>query len=285
MKYMPISYPEILNFKTVDVAFSWTDRDSMLYALGTGMGEDPLHERELAFVYERNLKVLPTFATIVARAADPGPLPINSLLVLDGGRDLWIHRPLDGSASVVMDGRIMSAVDKGASKGAIITREVVIRDASTRAKIATLRSNLFARGDGGFGGPTDDGKETPVKPDRQPDRTVDIVTRPNQALLYRLSGDRNPLHSDPAVATKAGFDRPILHGLCTYAICCRAILESYADFDCTAIERLAARFAAPAFPGETISVDIWSSGRDLAFEARVKSRGATIVKYGQAVLR
>jgi acyl dehydratase len=282
---MPISYPEILNFKNAGVNFSWTDRDSMLYALGTGMGEDPLHERELAFVYERNLKVLPTFATIVARAADPGPLPINHLLVLDGGRDLTIHKRLDGAASVVMDGRIIGAVDKGPGKGAIITREVVIRDALTREKIATLQSNLFARGDGGFGGPTHDGKEIPVRPDREPDRTVDITTRPNQALLYRLSGDRNPLHSDPAVALKAGFDRPILHGLCTYAICCRAILESYADFDSTAIERFAARFAAPAYPGETISVDIWSSGRDLAFEARVKVRRATVVKYGQAKLR
>ena len=282
---MPIRYPEILDFKTTDVAFSWTDRDSMLYAMGTGMGEDPLHERELAFVYERGLKVLPTFATIVARAADPGPLPVNRLLVLDGGRDLWIHRPLDGSASVVMDGRIIEAVDKGPGKGAIIKREVVIRDASTRQKIATLHSNLFARGDGGFGGPADDGNPPPAGRHGEPDRTIDIVTRPNQALLYRLSGDRNPLHSDPAVAIQAGFDRPILHGLCTYGICCRAILESYADFDSAAIQRFAARFAAPTFPGETISVDIWANGCDLTFEARVKKRGVTIVKYGKAALR
>jgi len=282
---VPIRYPEILDLKTANVALSWTDRDAMLYALGSGMGEDPLHERELAFVYERNLKVLPTFATIVARAAEPRPLPVNNSLVLDGGRDLTIHRPLHGSANVVMDGRIVGAVDKGSGKGAIITREVVIRDALTRDKIATLKSNVFARGDGGFGGPADQGREVPDKPDREPDRTVDIVTRPNQALLYRLSGDRNPLHSDPEVAIKAGFARPILHGLCTYAICCRAVLESYADFDSTAIERFVARFAAPVFPGETISVDMWSSGRELAFEARAKNRGVMVVKYGRAVLR
>ena len=184
-----------------------------------------------------------------------------------------------------MDGRIVSAVDKGADKGAIITREVVIRDALTRGKIATLRSTLFARGDGGFGGGSVQEREVPVKPDRKPDRTVDIVTRPNQALLYRLSGDRNPLHSDPEVAIKAGFTRPILHGLCTYAICCRAVLESYADFDSTAIERFAARFAAPVFPGETISVDIWASGREVAFEARAKNRGVVVVRSGRAVLR
>src|SRR6202034_3722768 len=124
---MPIAYPEILDFRTQDVIGSWTDRDTMLYALGTGMGEDPLHERELAFVYERDLKVLPTFATIVARAADPGPPPVHRLLVLDGGRDLTIHEPLQASATVVMDGRITSVVDKGPRKGAIITREVVIR--------------------------------------------------------------------------------------------------------------------------------------------------------------
>jgi acyl dehydratase len=282
---MAIPYPEILHYKTTDVAYSWTDRDAILYAMGIGMGEDPLYHPELAYVYERDLKVLPTFATIIARAADPGPLPVNRLLVVDGGRDLTIHTPLAGSASVVMDGRITDVVDKGERKGAIITREVVIRDAATRAEIATLRSSLFARGDGGFGGPQGSGSDVPHRPNRDPDRTVDIVTRPNQALLYRLSGDRNPLHSDPIVASNAGFARPILHGLCTYGICCRAILESYGEFDPSALARLAARFAAPAFPGETIAVDFWVNGRRLDFEARVKERGATIVKFGRAELR
>jgi acyl dehydratase len=282
---MAIPYPEILHYKTADVAYSWTDRDAILYAMGIGMGEDPLFDPELGYVYERDLKVLPTFATIIARAADPGPLPVNRLLVLDGGRDLTIHTPLSGSASVVMDGRIMGVVDKGESKGAIITREVVIRDASTRVEIATLRSNMFARGDGGFGGPQGGGSEADKRPSRAPDRTVEIATRRNQALLYRLSGDRNPLHSDPVVASKAGFARPILHGLCTYGICCRAILESYGEFEPSALARIAARFAAPAFPGETIAVDFWANGRQLDFEARVKERGATIVKFGKAELR
>jgi acyl dehydratase len=282
---MAIPYPEILDCKTTDVAYSWTDRDAILYAMGIGMGEDPLFDPELAYVYERDLKVLPTFATIIARAADPGPLPVNRLLMLDGGRDLTINRPLFGSASVVMEGRITDVVDKGESKGAIITREVVIRDASTRAEIATLRSNMFARGDGGFGGPQGDGKEVAEKPSRDPDLTVEIATRPNQALLYRLSADRNPLHSDPVVASKAGFPRPILHGLCTYGICCRAILETYGEFEPSALARIAARFAAPAFPGETIAVDFWVNRRHLDFEARVKERGVTIVKFGKAELR
>jgi acyl dehydratase len=113
---------------------------------------------------------------------------------------------------------------------------------------------------------------------------VDIATRPNQALIYRLSGDRNPLHSDPDFAAKAGFERPILHGLCTYGICCRAVLQSYADFDPAAIRRFAARFSSPTFPGDTLSVAFWRMGDELFFEARVNERGVTVIKNGRALL-
>jgi len=281
---MTIRYPEILGLRSESIGFSWTDREAMLYALGVGMGEDPLDEKQLAFVYERNLQVLPTFASVIVREAAPGPLDINAALVLDGERDLMIHKPLASSASVVMNGRITGVSDKGPGKGAIITREVVIMDACNREKIATMVSSIFARGDGGFGGPPESKTDKPGIPARAPDLTVNISTRPDQALIYRLSGDRNPLHCDPAFAVRAGFQRPILHGLCTYGICCRAILQTYADFDPTAIKRFAARFSSPCYPGDVVSVDIWKSDSELSFQARVEKRGVTVIKNGRALL-
>jgi len=281
---MAISYPEILELRSSAVPFTWDDRDAMLYALGTGMGYDPLDLRELEFVYEKNLKVLPTFATIVARPGDPGPVPLNRALVLDGGRRLTMHGSLSGTGNVLLHGRIVSAVDKGIGKGAILTREVVIRDAVTNEKLATLVTDVLARGDGGFGGPPPHVSASARLPSRTPDRIVDIATMPSQALLYRLSGDRNPLHIDPAIAARAGFDRPILHGLCTYGICCRALMRSYADYDPAAIREFAVRFSAPCYPGEMISVHWWDQGDHLAFEARVEERGVVVVKDGIARL-
>lgn len=256
----------------------------MLYALGTGMGADPLDMNELPFVYENGLKVMPTFATIIARPGDPGPLPLTRALVLDGGRALLLHAPLPSSGDVLMDGRVLNVIDKGEGKGAIVTREVTIRDAANGQPLATLVTDVFARGDGGFGGPSQSPPAQPLRPDRAPDRTVRIATRPDQALLYRLSGDRNPLHSDPATAAKAGYDRPILHGLCTYGICCRALLQSYADYDAAAIRQFAVRFSKPCFPGETIAVHWWEEGTQLFFEAEVEARGVHIVKNGCARL-
>jgi len=280
---MAIQYPEILDLKTTGVDHSWTDHEVMLYALGIGMGRDPLDEKELPFVYERNLRVMPTFLTVVAREGVPRP-NINNALVLDGEREIVIHRPLETSADVIMDGRIVGVADKGPGKGAIVTREVVIKKGPTGEKIATMISSIFARGDGGFGGPSESPKPKVIRPEGPPDRTVDFATRRDQALLYRLSGDRNPLHCDPQFAAKAGFDRPILHGLCTYGLCCRAILQTYADYDPTAIRRFAARFSAPCFPGEIVSVDLWKRGSTLFFEARVASQNRTVIRNGQAHL-
>lgn len=280
---MPISYPEILDLKTERVPFAWTDREPMLYALGIGMGRDPMDEDELRFVTEKDPKIVPTFATIIAKEGLPNPTELNRTLVLDGERELIFHSNLGDVTSVLMEGRIVSVADKG-EKGAIIEREVMMRNTVTGDPVCTMRSLLFARGDGGFGGPAETRGAPPPRPDRAPDRTETFATRPDQALLYRLSGDRNPLHSDPAFASRAGFDRPILHGLCTFGISCRAVLQTYADWDPTAIRRFSARFSAPCVPGETLSVDLWEVGRILHFEARVASRGTVIVKNGIAEL-
>jgi acyl dehydratase len=285
---MPIKYPEIMSLKREGDPYSWTDREVMLYAYGIGMGADPMDERELLFVneasfHQRALKVVPTFASVAAWGAGPGDLGINRLLVVDGERDITFHKQLPVSAKITADSRVLAVYDKGKDKGAVITRETVLKD-ETGAKLATLVSSSFARGDGGFGGPNEGQPPPHAIPQRAPDRSVDITTRPDQALIYRLCGDRNPLHSDPEFAKQAGFPRPILHGMCTYGLTCRAVLQTYADYDVTVFRQHVARFSAPVFPGETVSVDLWKDGNTISFEARVKARGVTVIKNGKTVL-
>ena len=282
---MPISYPAILDLKTEGQSFSWRDRETMLYALGIGMGSDPLNMDELPFVYENSLKAVPTLATVVAWGAGPmGKTGINYLMVVHGEQSVTFHKPMPTEAEIIADSRIAGAYDKGPGKGAVIYTETVIKDAKSGEPIATLLGSTFARGDGGFGGPSDGAPAPHEVPSRAPDRSIDIPTRPDQALIYRLSGDRNPLHSDPAIATAAGFPRPILHGLCTYGITCRAVLQTYADYDPAMIKSHAVRFSSPVYPGETITVDMWKDGDTISFEARIKERGVTVIKNGKTVL-
>jgi acyl dehydratase len=285
---MAIDYPAILSMKREGEPYAYTDREVMLYAVGIGMGADPMDERELGFVNEaafhsRPLKVVPTFASVAAWGAGPGDLGINRLLLVDGERDITFHRPLPVAAKITADSRVVAAYDKGKDKGAVIIRETVLKDEGGE-RLATLVGAAFARGDGGFGGPSE-GQPPPHKvPSRAPDRSVDIATRPDQALTYRLCGDRNPLHSDPEFARQAGFPRPILHGMCTYGLTCRAVLQTYADYDPAAFRRHAVRFSSPVFPGETVTVDLWKDGDIVSFEARVKTRDVTVIKNGMTVL-
>ncbi|MEY9104670.1 acyl dehydratase [Bradyrhizobium yuanmingense] len=260
----------------------------MLYALGVGMGSDPLKEEELQFVNEafatsKPLKVIPTFASVCVWGARPGVIDLNRVMVVDGERDLTFHKPMPVAANVTADARVRGIYDKGKEKGAIIQNEVVVRDGGGD-KLVTILSSTFARGDGGFGGPSEGMPEPHQVPRRAPDRSLDIPTRPDQALIYRLSGDRNPLHSDPEFACRAGFPRPILHGMCTYGLTCRAVLQSYADYDPSAFRRHRARFSAPVFPGEVITVNLWKDGNSISFEACVRERRVTVVKNGQTVL-
>lgn len=285
---MPINYDEVMALKNIGQRYAWTDREVMLYALGIGMGADPLDDRELVFVNEgyytpRPLKVVPTFASVAAWGASPGHIDINRVMVVDGERDITFHRPLPVAAAITADSSVLGVFDKGKDKGAVILRQTVLRDDKGEA-LATIVASAFARGDGGFGGPSEGQPEPHPTPKRPPDLTVDIPTRPDQALLYRLCGDRNPLHSDPEFARRAGFDRPILHGMCTYGLSCRAVLQTYADYDPLAFRQHVTRFSAPVFPGETVSFDLWKDGNVISIEGRVKARGVTVIKNGKTVL-
>ena len=285
---MPINYDEVMALKNIGQKYSWTDREVMLYAYGIGMGADPMDQNELSFVNEgyytpRELKVGPTYPSVAAWGASAGHIDVNRVMVVDGERDITFHKPLPVKANITADSSILGVFDKGKDKGAVILRETVLRDEQGDA-LATLVASQFARGDGGFGGPSEGQPEPHPIPKRAPDMTVDISTRPDQALIYRLCGDRNPLHSDPEFAKKAGFDRPILHGMCTYGLSCRAVLQTYADYDPLAFRQHAVRFSAPVFPGETVSFDLWKDGNVISIEGRVKSRGVTVIRNGKTVL-
>jgi len=280
---MPIAYPDILELKSEGQSFSWTAKDAIIYALGVGMGADPMDEAELAFVYEKDLKAVPTLAGVVAWGAGAGAPGINYLMVVDGERKIEFHKPMTVQGQVTAKSRIVGAWDKGAGKGAVIVSETLLSNEAGEA-VLTITGSMFARGDGGFGGPSEGQPEPHEVPKRAPDQSVDIPTRPDQALIYRLSGDRNPLHCDPAVAKAAGFPRPILHGMCTYGITCRAVLQTYAGYDPTRFKSHQARFSAPVFPGETITVDLWKDGDVVSFEARIKDRGVTVIKNGKTAL-
>ncbi|MBW4332320.1 MaoC family dehydratase N-terminal domain-containing protein [Stakelama sp. CBK3Z-3] len=286
---MAIDYDAAMALENLGQPFSWSDREVMLYALGVGMGENPLDLDELAFVNEgyldpRELKVLPTFATVAAWTASPGHIDLQRHLTVDGERMIEFHAPLPASADVLADSFVASIFDKGEDKGAVITRRTLLRALDGRL-LTTIAASQFARGDGGFGGPSGTPNPHHPMPDRSPDHVITLKTRPGQALLYRLSGDRNPLHSDPAFARRAGFDRPIMHGMCTFGMACRAILRTYADFDPLAFVRMGVRFSAPVFPGESISFALWKDGDVVSFEAQVEARAVTVVRQGLAVLR
>ena len=285
---MPIDYEKVMAMKSLGQRYSYCNRGVMLYAYAVGMGADPMDERELGFVNEasatpRALKVVPTFASVAAWGAWPGEMNLNRALLVDGECDITFHKPLPAEAHIFADANVIGVYDKGKDKGAVISFQTVLKT-SEEEPLATLVSTSFARGDGGFGGPSGAQPWPHQVPSRSPDRTIEILTRPDQALIYRLCGDRNPLHSDPEFARRAGFSRPILHGLCTYGITCRGILQTYADYDPTAFRRHAARFSSPVYPGEAIVLDMWKDGNIISFEAKAKARNITVIKNGLTVL-
>ena len=281
-----IGYNDLLKLRSPDGIFKWSDREAILYALAIGMASDPTDRDELDFVYEKNLRVVPTFATVAAWGSNP-PIRyavVNYQKVLHAAQEVLLHRPLPATASVIADGRIVSAIDKG-DKGALVEGETVVRDAATGEPYFSNRVTWFARDDGHFGGPRNGGASPHPMPDRAPDRVIEIGTRTDQAALYRLLGDRNPLHIDPDVARRAGFDRPILHGLCTFGITCRAILLTYAKGDVDRIASHAVRFTGPVFPGDVLAIELWIDGEVVSFEVRVPVRDVVVIRNGRTVLR
>ncbi len=264
---------------------TFTARDTILYALGVGVGQDlSQHSDELKFVYEEGLEALPTMAVILAYPGFWQKEPAYGLTwrkIVHGEQSLTIHRPLPAAGSVRGEMTIEAIYDKGADKGALLCARREIYDEITGAHLATVRQSSFLRADGGFGG---DGAKAPPPhaiPDRDPDVSDLMGTRTEQALIYRLSGDDNPLHADPNAAAAAGFERPILHGLCTYAVAGRALLRKLCGNVPARLRRMDARFSSPVYPGEAIRVDIWDLGDGKAcFRAFAAARGQIIIDNG-----
>ncbi len=288
---MPIDYDEMMQSRSVGLEASYGDREVMLYALGVGFQRDPMNEAELPFTYENDLQVVPTFATVIPRGRPrPGGSEgtmlsgINYLMVVHGEQRLAIHKPLPPAADVTSDERILGVYDKGKDKGAIILVERVVSDKANGDKLATLVSTIFARGDGGFGGPKEGAPEPHALPTRAPDLVQECDTRPDQAFLYALSGDRNPLHRDPKFAKMAGFPRPILHGLCSYGTACRAVITTLAKYDPKRITSFDVRFSAPVFPGETIVTEMWVDGATVSFRSKLKDRDVVVLNNGKCTL-
>lgn len=284
---MALDYHRIKNWKFPEVRQKLTAKDTMLYALGLGLGADPLDQRQLRFVYEHDLLALPTMAVVLApvgffwKEADVG---VDWKKLLHGEQGFVLHKPIPAEGELIGRTRITEIVDKGADKGALAFIERTISDAATGEKIASLTSTSFLRGDGGFGGPSGPPPEPHQLPTRAPDAVFEQKTLPQQALIYRLSGDYNPLHADPEVATHAGFRQPILHGLCSLGVAGHAILRTACDYDPARFKSLKLRFSSPVYPGETIRTEMWIDGADVSFRARVVERDIIVLNNGLATV-
>lgn len=292
-----IDYRTLKNWHFPEIEHSYTADDSMLYALGVGLGADPIDERQLRFVDDTRPDTplaLPTQAVVLGWPGswmrDPRCGIDFSMIVHGEERVVW-HRPIPAHGTVVSNHRITQVIDKGAGRGAIVVYDKELVDKASGEPLATVTHTTFCRGDGGFSagdGLADIPASPPPRvPDRPPDLIRELPTLPQQALLYRLSADRNPLHSDPHTARDAGFARPILHGLCTFGIAGHALLAQCCDYDPERLTQMFARFSAPVFPGETIRVEIYREGApgEIAFRAKARERDKVVLDYGRASVR
>ena len=291
---MPINRDALLARPFPDVRQTYTTRDTILYALGLGLGQDPMDPDQLRYTYEGaqgsdkggGLQTLPTMGVVLGFPgfwlSDP-TIGADWKRLLHGEQSIEILRPIPPAGTVIGRTRVTDVIDKGPGKGALVFSTRDITDADTGDLLARTTITTFLRGDGGFGGPNHPAPAPHPIPDRTPDQTVTWPTLPQAALIYRLSGDPNPLHADPEIARAAGFDRPVLHGLATFGIAGYALTRAAG-----APERIAsiqARFTAPVFPGETIETDLWHDGTTISFRARIPARGVTALNNGRATLR
>lgn len=282
---MAIVYEKLMNIEIPTIEQSYTEKDTMLYALGVGLGQDPTDREQLRFVYEKNLKALPTQAVVLAhpglwvRDLDTG---IDYVKVVHGEQGLVLHKPLPASGTVLGISRVTGVFDKGEGRGALVLSERKIVEKSTGDLLATISQTTFCRGDGGFGGPSGPTPAPHVLPEREADMVCDLATVPQAALIYRLNADMNPLHADPDVAAKAGFPQPILHGLATYGVSGHAVLKSVCDYDPGRLKSLDCRFTAPVYPGETFRTEIWIDGTIVSFRTRSLERDVIAISNGRA---
>ena len=289
---MPIDVNAALTAAPTVREAGWTERDVILYHLGLGAGVDSLNPAELEWVYEKNLKVLPTFAMVAGQGVSAGAvtaaglnlpgIDIDLRKILHGGQSLTVHAPIPVSGAATISSRVADVWDKG--KAAVIVLEQSAQDSGGKP-LWTTAMQIWARGEGGFGGDAGPDASNAV-PERSPDTVLVSPTSTQQALMYRLSADMNPLHADPAFAKMAGFDRPILHGLASYGIVCKAVVDGVLDGDPTRVRTFSVRFAGSLYPGETIETAVWRDGDTLTVLATCPERdGQPVLTHATMEIR
>ena len=284
---MPVDLRPMLGEETAIAPFAYGEREVLLYNLSIGMGRDPLDPAELPFVLEsKGLRAVPTLATVLASHTGE-PLwrgaEIDLATIVHGEERLVLHRPFLPAGVLSGRKRIVDIADKGPGRGAIVTLRKDLALADGAPAFSSLQ-RIFVRGGGGFGGTSGEIANLAAVPTRAPDTTAALETRRDQALLYRLNGDRHLLHADPDYARAAGFPEPILHGMCTFGIAARALLVALCAHDPARLTAFAARMSAPVYPGDTVVTEMWADGATIAFRARVPARDVTVLDCGEATI-
>lgn len=278
---------KVLDIQLEPIEQQITEKDCMLYSLGIGLGMDPIDPMQLQFVFEDGLKAFPSHSVVISH---PGPwvtrpeLDINWIKLLHGEQTITQHQPLQPGKTYLGNYKVLGVVDKGADKGSILYQEKSLTEKDSGELVSTVTSSYFLRGDGGCGSSGYEPTIVEEVPSREPDAVIEIPTAENSALIYRLSGDYNPIHADPVKAKKAGFERPILHGLCSFGVATRAVLETCCDNQPERLQHLGLRFSKPVYPGETISVSIWRESNEVRFAASALERNVRVLDRGTALI-
>jgi acyl dehydratase len=283
---MPLNYERIMAFRPDDQPVSYGPRDCIIYALGIGIGMDPMDQGQLRFVYEKNLVAFPTLMAVLGRLGRSlsGPeFGVDPRMMVAASLKVVLHEPVATEGQLVSRPRVREVVDKGPNSAAIIelTRELRTPDGRL---VATIDNSNLARKHGGFGGKVTEFAPPHQVPATPPQQIIELPTPPNLALLYRLTGDLNPLHSDPEHARAVGFARPILHGAATYGVAAHAVVR-HIGYRAEEIASIEARFVRPVFPGDMLRTEIWQEGSRISFQTSVPGREGYVLTNGLAVLR
>ena len=286
---MALDYEKLMAWQEPEIIQHYSIQDTILYGLSLGYGSNPVDENDLSFVYERQLKAVPSMATILASPWGwlyRAKVGINPTLAVHGFQGIHLYKILPVATEVGSVLKVTGIEDKGPNHGAIVWFERNLYETKSGDLLATIEASMFCRGDGGCGGAKYEHGHRQIKerPTRPPDFIRHYTTLPQLALIFRLHGDFNPIHADPLVALKAGFNRPILHGLCTYGMATKAILETCCDSNPKGLKSISTFFSAPVFPGDAIDFRIWLNHNSVYFEAVVSLRDAIVLKGGSAEL-
>ena len=282
---MPFDPRRLLTLRSLDQRIDYSERDTMLYALGIGFGRDQARRGELPFVFEgHGLQTVPSFASAIAQSPFLRGCGWNENQLVPWSERLVLHRPLPPSGRIALDCGVTAVHDLGPQAGALVQVGMTGRHHGEEQPLFTIERGILARGDGGFGQQVGLLPEPAPIPARKPDLTCMLEVRPEQSLLYRLSGDLNPIHADPDLARRAGLPGPVMQNLCTLGMACRGVLETICEFDPLLIRSIEGRFTGGVYPGDQLELELWQHANVVSFRAQVPARGRTVLDHGRCQL-